>query len=255
MEPSGRSMRYTLASVILRLLGSRVVYEDACHFVNNSLVYSKRDFESVMETSNSVAFLYGGSLFDCLLLVLHALLSSIQPSWLKMKSEFKSTEFGKDYAACDREVAESLQNDLDIMELPDTIRWRIQTAMPLLPRSVRCSISCQPPSVSPTDIACLHPINPITSLNSSHSNPPPKNPVRASASIKTKPQILEQEFCSEIDQWAVLEDGAGSVPPFPGSTNVSGSDHVNMKASNLLKGAVRIRRTDLTYITAVDEDR
>lgn len=93
-------MRYALASVILRLLGSRVVHEDSCHSVNTA---SNRDAVSLMESSP--AFLCGESLFDCLLLVLHMLLSSYQPSWLKMKAESKST----DYAVFDREVAESLQ--------------------------------------------------------------------------------------------------------------------------------------------------
>lgn len=92
-------MRYALASVILRLLGSRVVHEDGCHSVNTA---SNRDAVSLMESS---AFLCGESLFDCLLLVLHMLLSSYQPSWLKMKAESKST----DSAVFDREVAESLQ--------------------------------------------------------------------------------------------------------------------------------------------------
>lgn len=102
-------MRYALASVILRLLGSRVVHEDGCHFVNTALTSLNRDAVSLIETSTSATFLCGESLFDCLLLVLHVLLSSYQPSWLKMKSESKSTECSKDYAVFDREVAESLQ--------------------------------------------------------------------------------------------------------------------------------------------------
>ncbi|KAI3444539.1 hypothetical protein Pfo_001204 [Paulownia fortunei] len=255
-EPSGRNMRYTLASVVLRLLGSRVVHEDACHFVNTALISSKRDVESLMETSSSATFLCGESLFDCLLLVLHVLLSSYQPSWLKMKSESKSTECSKDYAVFDREVAESLQNDLDLMELPETIRWRIQTAMPILLPSVQCSISCQPPSVSPTALACLQPSQPVT-LFPSNSHLPKRNPVlpgRAATSVKTKPQMLQQDLGTEIDRWTFLEDGAGSGQPSPSSAGIGGSDHANLKASNWLKGAVRVRRTDLTYIGAVDED-
>lgn len=100
-------MRYLLAPVILRLLGSRVVHEDCSQYLNTVLASSSRDAESLMETCTSATFLCGESLFDCLLLVLHVLLSSYQPSWLKTKSESKSTD--KDFAAFDRDVAESLQ--------------------------------------------------------------------------------------------------------------------------------------------------
>lgn len=108
-EPSGRNMRYALASVILRLLGSRVVHEDSSHFVNPTFVTSKGDVDSLKETSAAAELLCGESVFDCLLLVLHVLLSCHQPSWLKFKSESKTTECSKGYAAFDREVAESLQ--------------------------------------------------------------------------------------------------------------------------------------------------
>ncbi|KAI3449196.1 hypothetical protein Pfo_005861 [Paulownia fortunei] len=256
-EPSGRNMRYTLASVILRLLGSRVVHGDAGHFVNPTFISSKRDVESIRETYAAAELLCGESIFDSLLLVLHVLLSCYQPSWLKLKSESKATECSKDYAAFDREVAESLQNDLDHMELPELIRWRIQTAMPVLFPSVWCSISCQPPSVSPTALACLQPSNPVTMYNPNNSNLPQRNPVlpgRAATSVKTKPQVLQQDLDMEIDQWTLLEDGTGSGQPSANSAGISGSDHSNLKASNWLKGAVRVRRTDLTYIGAVDED-
>ncbi|CAI9781547.1 unnamed protein product [Fraxinus pennsylvanica] len=38
MESPLRNMRYMLASVVLRLLGSRVVYENASHFVDPTLI-------------------------------------------------------------------------------------------------------------------------------------------------------------------------------------------------------------------------
>ncbi|KAL3814834.1 hypothetical protein ACJIZ3_016102 [Penstemon smallii] len=256
-EPSGRNMRYILASVILRLLGSRIVHEDDGHFVNPAFSL-KRDVVSLVETSTSNALLRGESLFGCLLLVLHVLLSSYQPSWLKLKSESKPTEFNKDYAVFDREVAESLQNDLDRMELPETIRWRIQTAMPILFPSVRCSISCQPPSVLHTALSYLQPSIPVTILNPSNLNPPQRNlglPARAGTSLRAKPQTLQpQDHDTDTDPWTLLEDGAGSGQPPVNSTSISGSDHANLKASNFLKGAVRVRRTDLTYIGTVDED-
>ncbi|KAK6162336.1 hypothetical protein DH2020_002177 [Rehmannia glutinosa] len=246
VPPPPAALRASMAlrlQFLIRLLptisADRVVHEDARHFVNNPLISSKRNVESLMESSSSATFPCGESLFDCLLLVLHVLLSSHQPSWLKMKSDSKSTECGKSYAAFDRELAESMQNDLDRMELPETIRWRVQTAIPILLPSVRRSISCQPPSVSPTALACLQPSNLITSLNPSNSNLPQRNPVlpgRTATSTKTKPQILQQEFGTEIDQWTVLEDGAGSGQPSPSSAGVSTSDNVNLKALNWLKG-------------------
>lgn len=91
-------MRNMLASVILRLLGSRVVHEDVDFSFN--LLQSKRDgklMSSVMSTEMS-----GESLFDRLLLVLHALLSSSQPSWLRSKTT-------KDVSGFDREALENLQ--------------------------------------------------------------------------------------------------------------------------------------------------
>ncbi|KAL3829667.1 hypothetical protein ACJIZ3_018469 [Penstemon smallii] len=250
-EPSSRNMRYVLASVILRLLGSRVVHEDASHSLNPAFISSKRDMESLVETSTANALLCGESLFDSLLLMLHVLLSSHQPSWLKSKS----TQFSKDCVVFYREVAESLQNELDHMELPETIRWRIQTAMPFLFPSVRCSISCQPPSVSPIALARLQPSNPVTMLNSINLNS--RNQVltgRGVSSLKTKPHTLQQDLDTEIDQWTLLEDGAGSGQPSADSSGISGTDPANSKASNLLKGAVRVRRTELTYVGTVDED-
>ncbi|CAA0813626.1 RNA polymerase II transcription mediators [Striga hermonthica] len=250
-EPSSRNLRYALASVILRLLGSRIVHEDAGHFVNNPLFISpKKNLESLMETSASAKLICGESIFDCLLLVLHVLLSSHQPSWLKPKSESKATQPSKEYTAFDREVAECLQNELDRMELPEIIRWRIQTAMPIIFPNFKRSISCQLPSVFPSALACLQPSNTVTKYN---PNPPPRNlPGRSSSNLKHKPQ---QDTDSEyIDQWTLLEDGAGSGPPSSGSASIGTGDNTDLKACSWLKGAVRVRRTDLTYIGAVDED-
>lgn len=152
-----------------------------------------------------------------------------------------------------------MQNELDRMELPQIIRWRIQTAMPIPFPSVQCLVSCQPPSVSPTALACLQPSNPVTMYNPNNSTLPQRNPVlpgRAATSVKTKPQpqSLQQDLDTEIDPWTLLEEGTGSGQPSANSAGISGTDHSNLKASNWLKGAVRVRRTDLTYIGAVDED-
>lgn len=105
-------MRHTLASIILRLLGNRVVYEDAdLSFYPTQSYFSKKELESSVEAS-SVAFVdfSGESLFDRLLLVLHGLLSSCQPSWLRSKPASKSiSEITKESSGLDREIAETLQ--------------------------------------------------------------------------------------------------------------------------------------------------
>ena len=94
-----------LASVILRLLGSRVVHEDAeLSFYPLQSFQSKRELELPLETAS--ADLSGGSLFDWLLLVLHVLLSSSRPSWLKSRSasSTKMVNETKDFAGLDREL-------------------------------------------------------------------------------------------------------------------------------------------------------
>lgn len=101
-EPSARNMRHMFASVILHLLGSRVVHEDVERSFSPLMSSSlKRDVDLSTEAfAASAVDLSGESLFDRLLLVLHGLLSSCRPSWLKSK---------KDFSVFDREVAESLQ--------------------------------------------------------------------------------------------------------------------------------------------------
>lgn len=105
-------MRHLLASIILRLLGNRVVYEDAdLSFYHTQSYPSKREVETPAEASSTVfADSSGENLFDRLLLVLHGLLSSCQPSWLRSKPAFKtSSEFTKESSGFDREIAETLQ--------------------------------------------------------------------------------------------------------------------------------------------------
>lgn len=262
-EPSGRNMRHMLASVILRLLGSRVVHEDAdLPFYPTHSSISKREVETMMEASPVAASVYlsSESLFDRLLLVLHGLLSSSKPSWLKSKPASKSSiESTKDFSPFDREVAESLQNDLDRMQLPDAIRWRIQAAMPILFPSIKCSVSCQPSSVSSTTlIASLLPIISVPGFQNPNPPPPPqRNSVRNSANTQTKSSKslpLQQDHDTDIDPWTLLEDGAGSGPSSSNTIVIGTSDLANLRASSCLKGAIRVRRTDLTYIGAVDDD-
>ncbi|KAI5345614.1 hypothetical protein L3X38_013491 [Prunus dulcis] len=257
-EPSGRNMRHGLASVVLRLLGNRVVNEDAELCVNLlQSSFSKREAESSTEAASAAfADLSSESLFDQLLLVLHGLLSSCQPSWVRPT---KSTnESGKDFAAFDREMADHLQNDLDRMQLPERIRWRIQTAMPVVVPSIRCFVSCQPPPVPNTALAVLQTSISTPGFYSGISNPPQRNQVplaRTVANIPGKSKSLpSQDYDMDIDPWTLLEDGAGSGPSSSNSALIGSADHGNLRASSWLKGAVRVRRKDLTYIGAVDDD-
>uniref|UniRef100_A0A6N2MCZ6 Mediator complex subunit Med12 domain-containing protein n=1 Tax=Salix viminalis TaxID=40686 RepID=A0A6N2MCZ6_SALVM len=260
-EPSGRNMRHTLASVILRLLGSRVVHEDAeLSFYPLQSFQSKRELEFPLETAS--ADLSGGSLFDWLLLVLHVLLSSSRPSWLKSRSasSTKMVNETKDFAGLDREL-ESLLNDLDRMQLPGTIQLRIQSAMPILLPSVRCYVSCQPPPVPTAAVVSLQPSIAISGFHNGSNalkNPAPFARPANHISTKSKPLPvllpLQQDGDMEIDPWTLLEDGTGSGPS-SSNISVTGSvDRTNLRASSWLKGAVRVRRTDLTYIGAVDDD-
>ncbi|XVF33327.1 hypothetical protein REPUB_Repub17cG0158800 [Reevesia pubescens] len=246
-EPSTRNLRNTLASIILRLLGSRVVHEDVDLSFN--LIQLKRDVELVPSVASSE--MSGDSLFDRLLLVLHGLLSSCQPSWLRSKT-------AKDFSGFDREAVESLQNELDSMQLPEMIRWRIQAAMPVLCPSFRNLISCHPPSVPIGAISSLQPSMYVPGSNAGTVNAPQRQVALARTANnvlgKSKSMPLLQEYDMEIDPWTLLEDGAGSGPTSSSTAVIGSSDHANLRASSWLKGAVRVRRTDLTYIGAVDDD-
>lgn len=105
-------MRHMLASVILRLLGNRMVHEDAnLTFCPTHSLMVKKEVESPSEASFAAfADLPGECLFGRMLLILHGLLSSCQPSWLGLKNAAKSTnETSKDSSSLVRELAESLQ--------------------------------------------------------------------------------------------------------------------------------------------------
>lgn len=151
-----------------------------------------------------------------------------------------------------------MQNELDSMQLPEMIRWRIQAAMPILFPSFRNVISCHTPSVPVCALSVLQssiyipescngtlnaPLRQVASARSANNIP---------GKAKSMPSLQEQEM--EIDPWTLLEDGAGSSPSSSGTIVVGGSDRTNLRASSWLKGAVRVRRTDLTYTGAVDDD-
>ncbi|PPD90270.1 hypothetical protein GOBAR_DD12773 [Gossypium barbadense] len=245
-EPSARSMRNMLASVILRLLGSRVVHEDVD--LSSNLAQLKRDMELMPVVASTE--MSGDSLFDRLLLVLHGLLSSCKPSWLKSKD-------AKDFSGFDREAVEGLQNELDSMQLPEMIRWRIQAAMPILFPSFHNTVSCQPPSVPIGALSLLQPSFCVPGSYTGTINPSQRQ-VASARNANNMPgkskSVLSQENDMEIDPWTLLEYGAGSGPSSSSTAAIGGSDNANLRASSWLKGAVRVRRTDPSYIGAVDDD-
>lgn len=154
-----------------------------------------------------------------------------------------------------------MQNDLDRMQLPGMIQLRIQSAMPILLPSVRCYVSCQPPPVPTAAVVSLQPSIAISGFHNGSNalkNPAPLARPANHISTKSKPLPvllpLQQDGDMEIDPWTLLEDGTGSGPS-SSNISVTGSvDRTNLRASSWLKGAVRVRRTDLTYIGAVDDD-
>ncbi|KAJ0970177.1 hypothetical protein J5N97_023054 [Dioscorea zingiberensis] len=261
-EQSTRNMRHTLAAVILRLLGTRVVQEDAdaCHLITHKT--PRREEEYIVNAPITASLdLSGDSLFDRFLCVLHGLLGNFKPSWLKAKSISKSTVKSRDFSVVDREVVEKLQVELDRMELPAAIRRRLQAAMPVLPPSPPLTISCNPPLLTSTALTSLQPGISSAGLHQANSIPNQRTSIPSARPATTIPgkgrASLSQDLDVEIDPWTLLEDGSGTASaPSNSSSNVggSGADYSNLKACSWLKGAVRVRRTDLTYIGAMDDD-
>lgn len=141
-----------------------------------------------------------------------------------------------------------LQNELESMQLPDKIRWQIQATMPVPVPSVKCSFSCQPPSVPPSAIASVQPC----ALPSTHRTSQRTQSSGMIGKLKAA-STMQQENELEFDSWTLLEDGVGSIPSAGGISAMVSADSANMRASSLLKGAVRVRRADLTYVGPVDE--
>ncbi|XP_077225872.1 mediator of RNA polymerase II transcription subunit 12-like [Tasmannia lanceolata] len=260
-EPSSRNMRHMLASILLRLLGTRLVHEDAdLSFFPLPRNSPSKEAESLMEVSAAESLNFcGDSLFDRFLSFLHGLLSSCKPSWLKPKSSSKSTgKSSRDFCVFDREAAENLQTELDRMELPPAIRRRLQAAMPILPPSLPFSVSCQPPTVPATALTSLQATIPAPGFQQGNSNLSQRSSVSSARSASTIPgkskSFVLHDADMEIDPWMLLEDGTGSGPASGNNSVGVGGDHSNLKASNFLKGAVRVRKTDLTYIGNVDDD-
>lgn len=250
-----RNMRQALAPVLLRLLGSRVVQEalDPFNIHMQKYLSIKKEFESYAEiAAASAAGISGESLFDRFLSILHALLSSTWSSWLRPKGNTKPV---REVLMFDRDITERMQADLDHMQLSSAVRVRLQAAMPSLP-SFPCPTICSvPPHLSASTIPVLQ----TSALNNSSFPsgilvPPQKVSVRMANAIGKCKSTLYQDPEVEIDPWTLLEDGTGSGVSGSNSGGCVSGDQVNLKACNWLKGAVRVRRTDLTYVGAVDDD-
>ncbi|KAK3148637.1 hypothetical protein QOZ80_3BG0297530 [Eleusine coracana subsp. coracana] len=251
-----RDMRHTLASAILGLLTTRMIYEDAdLPLPPTNATALRRESDSLLEPPLDVLLdRPGESLFERLLCVLHALLGSCKPSWLKSRSSPKSSvRAQRDFSAFDTEAAEGLQSALDHMELPETIRRRIQAAMPILPPSRHLSIPCQPPQLS---LAALAPLQSCASSSGPQQKSSSLSWVPTNISSRSKAVLPSQDPELEVDPWTLLEDGTSCPSTSSGSSGASGitGDHANLKACSWLKGAVRVRRTELTYIGSLDDD-
>lgn len=248
-----RSMRQSLAPVLLRLLGTRVVQEavDPFSIHLQKYLHSKKEYEFHTEMSAaSAADMSGEGLFDRIVSVLHALLSSTWASWLKPKV---TTKFPRE--VLDRDLAERMQAELDRMQLPSVVRIRLQAAMPLLPPSSSPTISCVPSNVTTSAVPVVQSsfVN-SGSFSSGIVGISQKGSVRMAHAIGKCKSTLYQDPEIEIDPWTLLEDGTGSGVGGSNSGGGVSGDHANLKACNWLKGAVRVRRTDLTYVGAVDDD-
>lgn len=153
-----------------------------------------------------------------------------------------------------------MQNEIARMQLPDTIRWRIQAAMPILLPSLRCSLSCQPHSVPPSALTLVQPSGSAAAAAGPNQRNSPAIPKTGTAAAqgKLKQTVLsphqqqETDNTDVVDPWALLEDGTSSGPSSSNASN--SSDMGNLRATCWLKGAVRVRRTDLTYVGSVDDD-
>ncbi|XP_078430836.1 RNA polymerase II transcription mediator [Wolffia australiana] len=258
-DPSVRSMRHKLTSVLLHLLGTRVIYEDA----DLAFFPSSRTAQKLGEpTADPVLFspldCAGGSLFDMFLSVFHGLLSGCKPSWLKPNASSKSlAKAARDSSAVDRDFADKLQAELDHMILPPNIWRRIQVAMPILPPSSPLFISCHPPTLSTHQLAPFQVSIPTQRASSSSSSSSSSGRLPSSSAPARTKALTAPEPDLEADPWTLLEDGTGSfTAAATGNADAGGfgGDAAVLKACSWLKGAVRVRRADLTYIGARDED-
>ncbi|GJN09375.1 hypothetical protein PR202_ga27378 [Eleusine coracana subsp. coracana] len=126
------------------------------------------------------------------------------------------------------------QSALDHMELPETIRRRIQAAMPILPPSQHLSIPCQPPQLS---LAALAPLQSCASSSGPQQRSSSLSWVPTNISSRSKAVLPSQDPEMEVDPWTLLEDGTSCPSTSSGSSGASGitGDHANLKACSWLK--------------------
>lgn len=142
------------------------------------------------------------------------------------------------------------QVDVEQMPIPAGARTRLQAAMPLLLPAPMATIAAGPPQIPSPALTHLQSTVSSTVITPSvgHSGASRKLLLPLENIVKTK-TILLPDPEMEVDPWTLLEDGVGA------STGLTGVGEVgNPKACVWLKGAVRVRRCDLTYVGAVDED-
>ncbi|XP_024382046.1 mediator of RNA polymerase II transcription subunit 12 isoform X2 [Physcomitrium patens] len=247
-QQSGPNKRQTLAPVLLRLLGTRAVQEEAdvsCCWDPSS----SNDFErNSQATSAAAAASACEPLFDRLLSILHALLSNTWPVWLKPRKI--SVKPLRDIPPFDKETAERMQVDLEHMQLPCGIRGRLQAAFPLLPPTPVTTVSAAPPQVPAAVFSLLQARGSnSTPASTMYPGSAQKSLYPAENNVGKLKAVALPDSEMEVDPWTLLEDGVGAS-----NGPIGGGEVGNLKACAWLKGAVRIRRTDLTYIGAVDEE-
>jgi len=125
--------------------------------------------------------------------------------------------------------------------------------MPLLPPSRHPSLQCQPPQLS---LAALTPLQSSTYGVGPQQKSCSVSWVPTNVSGRSKAALPSHDPEMEVDPWNLLEDGTSCPSTASGSHGASGvtGDHANLKACSWLKGAVRVRRTELTYIGSLDDD-
>ncbi|KAG0452729.1 hypothetical protein HPP92_025393 [Vanilla planifolia] len=143
---------------------------------------------------------------------------------------------------------ESFEAELDRMELPSSIRRRLQAAMPILPASISISLTCHPPLLSNLGLA---------SAQQSTTTSGPSHKLISSTRLPIKSKtVSSQDLEGEIDPWTLLEDGTATCAASSsvGSAAAAIGEQTNTKACSWLKGSVRVRRTALNYVGSLDED-
>ncbi|GBG86989.1 hypothetical protein CBR_g44444 [Chara braunii] len=278
------NMRHSLAHALLRLLATGVVQESMfpslasndCVLLqsNGGFTLSQAGGANTLEASaaaTAAIATMGEGLFERLLSVFHALLSSVMPGWLKPKKKEK----GSKVRAFEREIAEKMQQDLERFKLPRSIHNCIQAALPCFPLHPAPRVCAAPgilPSLTSTQ---AFPIvtEPQVSLSPCAHDAPPTHGMTAAqralfisqcsaggtpraASVSAADVGSSGDCEVELDPWLLLEDGvasSSSVIGGPWGSSSGAGDRGNIKPCHWLKGAVRFSRMHLTYAGFVED--